>query len=447
MQRYFIIALLLIMTGALYPETATAQFSQNTPPIWPLPELLKIIKEGLSNNKEIQSLESQVTRFKEEIPFAGSLGDPRLGIGLLNLPVDSFRFDKEPMTQKQLFIAQKIPWFGKLNLKTQLAVLKVGRQEAILMAKQLELARQIATAYFELGFIAGSREINERLAGMVKQILRVTEIGYAAGRGLQQDVLLAQVEFSKLLDEKIMLKKKYRTLEDRINELLNRESFTPVPIPGKMIYPDVRLSVKKLQARALKQNPWIRVRASDVKQACLKIELALKDYWPDMDFKMAYGQRDEDRTGRDLDDFVSASVAINIPLWKESRQDKKLAARRAGHQAAMKFYQNLIKSLPYKVDALAAEVSYTQNSYRLMADALIVQAEQLAQSSLAAYKVGKVEFATMIRARVQLLRLELQAEKYLFNIYQNLAELEEIIGGSLLPQDISIASLPDQEDK
>ncbi len=431
------------MTGALYPESATAQPSQNAPPIRPPPELLKIIKEGLSNNKEIQSLESQVASLKEEIPFAGSLADPRIGIGLLNLPVDTFRFDQEPMTQKQLFVAQKIPWFGKLSLKTQLAVLKADRQEAILIAKQLELARQLSTAYFELGFIAGSRKINERLAGMMKQILRVTEIGYAAGRGLQQDVLLAQVEFSKLLDEKIMLKKKYRTLEDRINELLNRESFTPVPLPGKMIYPNVRLSVKKLQAQALKQNPWIRVRASDVKQAGLKIELALKDYWPDMDFKVAYGQRDEDRTGRDLDDFVSASVVINIPLWKENRQDKKLAASRAGRQAAMKFYQNLIKSLPHKVDALSAEVSYTQNSYRLMADALIVQAEQLAQSSLAAYKVGKIEFATMIRARVQLLRLELQAEKYLFNIYQKLAELEEIIGGSLLLKDISIASSPD----
>ena len=44
---------------------------------------------------------------------------------------------------------------------------------------------------------------------MVKQILRVTEIGYAAGRGLQQDVLLAQVEFSKLLDEKIILQTSY----------------------------------------------------------------------------------------------------------------------------------------------------------------------------------------------------------------------------------------------
>ncbi|MCD6271319.1 MAG: TolC family protein [Deltaproteobacteria bacterium] len=311
---HFLIRLALIIALALFLAGATVKPLRAAPPIWPPPDLAKIIDEGLSQNKEIQSLKLQVTSLKEEIPFAGSLADPRVGIGLLNLPVDTFRFDQEPMTQKQLFIAQKIPWFGKLSLKTQIAVLKAYRQEAILMAKQLELARQIATAYYELGFIAGSRKINERLAGMVNRILRMTEIGYAAGRGLQQDVILAQVEFSKILDEKIMLGKKYRTLEDKINELLNRESFTPVNPPGKMIYPDVRLNVKNLQAQALKKNPWIRVRESDVKQADLKIELAMKDYWPDMDFKVAYGQRDEDFTDRDLDDFVSASVVINIPL-------------------------------------------------------------------------------------------------------------------------------------
>jgi outer membrane protein TolC len=427
----FTIALALFLAGA------TAKPLRAAPPIWPPPDLAKIIDEGLSKNKEIQSLEAQITSLKEEIPFAGSLADPRVGIGLLNLPVDTFRFDQEPMTQKQLFIAQKIPWFGKLSLKTQMAVLKAYRQEAILTAKKLELARQIAAAYFELGFIDSSRKINERLSGMVNRILRMTEIGYATGQGLHQDVILAQVEFSKLLDEKIMLGKKYRTLEDKINELLNRESFTPVNPPGKMIYPDVKLSVKKLQAQALKNNPWIKVRESDVKQADLRVELAMKDYWPDMDFKVAYGQRDEDRTGRDLDDFVSASVVINIPLWKETRQDKKLAASKADRQAAMNSYQNLIKSLPHKVDAISAEVSYTQNSYRFMADAMITQAEQLAQSSMAAYQVGKVEFATMIRARIQLLRLELKAEKYLFDIYQKLAELEEIIGGSLLLQDVA----------
>ncbi|NIV98542.1 TolC family protein, partial [Candidatus Saccharibacteria bacterium] len=71
-----------------------------------------LIEEGLTHNKEIQSIETQVESLKEEISFAGSLEDIRLGLAILNLPADSFRFDREPMTQKQISLAQKVPWFG-----------------------------------------------------------------------------------------------------------------------------------------------------------------------------------------------------------------------------------------------------------------------------------------------------------------------------------------------
>ena len=63
--------------------------------------LVELIAEGLAQNKEIQSLEAKVQSFQEEVSFAGSLEDPRLGFGVLNLPTDSWEFDEEPMTQKR----------------------------------------------------------------------------------------------------------------------------------------------------------------------------------------------------------------------------------------------------------------------------------------------------------------------------------------------------------
>lgn len=201
---------------------------------------------------------------KEEIPFAGSLDDLRLGFAILNLPTDTFSFNQEAMTQKQIFIAQKFPWFGKLDLKSQRATLMAVRQEAVLQARRLELARKIAISYYELGFVATSLEINKRLTDTVSQLLRVAETRYATGRGLQQDVLQAQVELSKLLDEKIRLEKRRRTLEDKINGLLNRESFTPVRPPDGLNYPDLQLNVKDLQNKALKENPQLRVRQTKI---------------------------------------------------------------------------------------------------------------------------------------------------------------------------------------
>jgi outer membrane protein TolC len=364
------------------------------------------------------------------------LNDPRIGIGLLNIPTDHFRFDQEPMTQKQIFIAQKIPWFGKLDLRSQQAAMKAIRQEAILNAKRLELAREIATDYYELGFVASSQKINDRLINLLTQLLRVSETRYAAGQGLQQDVLHAQVELSKLLDEQITLDKKRRTLEDRINSLLNRESFIPVTPPESLPYNDPVLKIEKLQPQALKMNPWLKIKQAEIELTGLEIELARKDYWPDFDFKVAYGQREEDFNGRDLPDFVSTSVVMNIPLWKKNRQDKKLAASQLSHQAALQFYRNLANGLPHKIDALVTDIRNIRKNYRLITDALIVQAEQWARSSLTAYEVDKVNFNTMINAQIRLLRFELQSENYLFSLYKKRAELEELLGTPLLSQNL-----------
>lgn len=399
--------------------------------IWAPPKLSELIEEGLAQNKEIQSLESQVESLKAEIPFAGALDDPRLGFGILNLPADSFSFDEEPMTQKQLSIAQKIPWFGKLDLRSQKATLKAIRQQAILEAKRLELARKIAVVYYEFGFINKNLKINQRLTEIVNQLLRVAETRYATGRGLQQDVLQAQVELSKLLDEKITLEKRRRTLADRINELLNRERFMVVEPSTGLEFISLQLNPEELTSKALQENPQLRVKQTEIDIAQVETELAKKDYWPDMDFKLAYGQRDEDRTGRSLPDFVSGQVVINIPLWQKTRQDPKLAATQKAREAAEKSYRNLVKSLPFQVDALITEIRDTQENYKLFTEALLLQADQWARSSQAAYEVGSVEFNTMINAQIRLLQFELKADKYLFNIYKKRAELEEVLGGSI----------------
>ena len=431
MQRFSASRLIFIAAlfglGLVVCKTLMAQALVNAPQ-----PLVELIEEGLVQNKEIQSLEAKVQSLEEEVSFAGSLEDLRLGFGVLNLPTDSWEFDEEPMTQKTVFLAQKFPWFGKLSLRSQRQALMASEQQAMLEAKKLELARKIATAYYELGFVLTNHGINERLTDMVTQLLKVAETRYASGEGLQQDVPQAQVELSKLIDEKIVLEKRRRTLRDQINELLNREQFMSIKPLMDLEYPEVQLdsqALKDLKEKSLAHNPWLRLRQAKVAQSEVEIKLAKKEYWPDMDFKVAYGQRDKDFTGRNLPDFFSATVTVNLPVWAKSRQNKKLAASKKSHDAAIKSYRNLAESLPYQVNVLATEIKNTQKNYKLYVDALLVQSEQWARSSLAAYEVGKVEFNTMVNAQILLLRAELQAKRYLYSIYQKLAELKELIGG------------------
>ena len=201
--------------------------------LFPTPApLQQLLEQTDANNDRLRQFEAEIEALLDEVPAARALDDPVLILGINALPTDSFSFSQEPMTQKQIFIAQKFPWFGKLDLKSQKVALAAAKKKDMLRALTLELHRAVSETYFELAFIDRSIEVNTELQQMVGQILRVAEAAYASGRGLQQDVLQAQVELGKLIDEKTTLISRKRILEDQLNELVNEGRFVSVKTDG-----------------------------------------------------------------------------------------------------------------------------------------------------------------------------------------------------------------------
>jgi outer membrane protein TolC len=239
------------------------------------------------------------------------------------------------------------------------------------------------------------------------------------------------VELGKLIDEQIELEKRQYTLAARINELLNRPAYGEVQGPGDPTLPELVLDPEAVQRWALDYNPMLRVRQADIDRALVNIDLARKNYYPDMDFNVAYGQRDEDRTGRDLPDFVSASVVVNLPLWQGQKQDKQLLAEENRHKAATKAYESLQLALPHQVDAVLNEIDAIQENLRLFGGGLLEQTANWSQSALSAYEVGKVDFDTMIKAHMRALQFQLQAQRYRFQYTTKLTELETLAGIAL----------------
>jgi outer membrane protein TolC len=426
-RKYLVTLLAATVITLLLPLAVHAQNK-----IWAPPHLQSLIQEGLTNNQSIKSMQSAIDALDEQVSLAGALPDPRLGVALLNLPVDSFRFDEEPMTQKQVFLAQKLPWYGKRGLKEEQALFAVKQKKMELSAKKLALSRKIASTYYELAFIIQSQNVNQQLTDIIKQILRSTESRYAAGKGLQQDIFQAQVELSKLKEEATNLRKKRRVTEDHLNNLLGREFYQPI-IPSPTPSPEFSLpyfsfSVQDLKDIASKNNPQLKAMQYEILTAKTGIDLARKDYWPDMDFKIAYGQREESKAGNDWPDFFSTGVTLNIPLWYKTKQDKKVAATSASHRSKSLAYQNFSESLHFQIDAAATEIMDLQDNLLLFNDSLLPQSKNWAKASMREYEVGQIEFNAMIKSQTQLFKFELQAKRYLFSIYQKRAELEEMLG-------------------
>ena len=78
--------------------------------------LSQFIEEALKNNPKIKSYYNRWAASKMKVPQVGSLKDPVIGFGILNLPAKEPHFNLEPMTGKQLTISQIFPFPGKLTL-------------------------------------------------------------------------------------------------------------------------------------------------------------------------------------------------------------------------------------------------------------------------------------------------------------------------------------------
>lgn len=393
--------------------------------------LRDLIREGFQNNREIVALQRQISAHRQEIRAAGTWDDPVVGLGLLNLPVNTFDFDQEPMTQKQISISQRIPWFGKLDLKTRHVALDVMRLETTLAARKLALLRELAQAWYQLGFTLESQAINTAMISKVEQMIRIAETNYATGSGLQQDVLQAQVEQSRLMDTRILLEKERRTLEDRIQALLNREHVGALVAPDLADLPSAAIESDSWITVALQKNPDLAGRRIESQMAEVDADLARKSYWPDPNIQVAYGQRDEDPMGNDRDDFFSASISFSLPLWARNKQNAQLEASLDRLKAARARIEDLSTRLPHQIDAILTELRQLRAKQDLFHSAILVQAEQWAQSAMAAYRVGKLDFNAMISAHLRLLTIELQASEYLYQYYQKLAQLNQITGGGL----------------
>ncbi|MGM0454333.1 MAG: TolC family protein [Thermodesulfobacteriota bacterium] len=414
-------------------------------PITATGDLDRIIEEGLAENGAIKSMEAEIDALKNEITAAGALPDPKLGVGLLNMPVDTFSFRQAPMTQKQVSLEQAIPWLSKLDLESKTVALTARQKAKKLDGLRLSIARKIAENYYQLGDIAYRLDINEQLIDMVKRIRRDTQDRYAVGEGLQQDIFEAEVKLNELEDMQIMLESNRKTLEDRLNALLNRKQFESVSPPQTLPLPEMQLSKKALTRAALANNPDILAQQAAIARAQTAVELAGKDYYPDCNVSFAYGQREEDAAGNDLADFFTAAVKFDLPVWQDTKQDKKLAAALENRRAAKRTYQDLVRRLPHDVDALIAEIRDLRSRYRVYQDRLLPNARQWARSAVDAYEVGDLEFSTMIEAKLRVLRFAQQMEGFVYQIYQKRAAMEATVGlpvAEIEKQDNTNKSLP-----
>ena len=185
-------------------------------------DLESLIEEALANNPALNLLHLRWSAAAARIPQAGALQDPLFKVELSNVPLNRFDFDSTPMSGKQLMIRQKLPYWGKRADRERLAEHATAVTEAAYRDREGGIVNLVKQAYFSLAFLDRSIGITTKNEALLEDFIRIALTKYAVGKGLQQDVLKAQVSLSSLKGRLLMLQRQRRHAEAQLNTVLNR---------------------------------------------------------------------------------------------------------------------------------------------------------------------------------------------------------------------------------
>ncbi|MDH3257802.1 MAG: TolC family protein [Nitrospinota bacterium] len=388
------------------------------------------IETAKKQNPNLLEANNRINIYKQIPDQRSSWNDPMLTFGLANLPVDTFSFRQEAMTQKQVQLTQEIPFPGKTALRKEAADKDVSIVGWNLKELELKIIRQVKESFFELCFINSAIETTEQNKILLKQFVTIAESKYSVGKGIQQDVLKAQVELSKIMDELIELRQLQASETAKLNILMNRLPQEPLEIPHGLTQTDFKLNIETLQGLAEKNRPFLQGIQSAINKFTITKELAEKEYYPNFQVGVRYGQR-QDSPFQDHPDFVTGFIGVNIPIWFATKQRKKVAEENYRILTAKDSYNAARNDVFLKIKLIMDKEIKGQKLISLIKTGIIPQARQSLESALAAYSVDKIDFLTLIDNQVTLLNWEIKYHRQLTDYEQNLAALEHVVGQSL----------------
>jgi outer membrane protein TolC len=335
------------------------------------------------------------------------------------------------MTQLQFGVSQAFPFPGKLALKEQAAEYEAAAGLDNVYELRLRLKQQVTSSWWELYYIDRSLEVIDANLNLLRQFVKIAETKYKVGDGLQQDVLLAQLELSKLLEQEIQVKSLRENEVATLNTLMGENAYKHISLSASANKTLAAIpSVEALVAEANEKNPLLKKDENLISAAKSQLDLAEKEYYPDFKVGVNYGDRSGiNPNGSRRDDFLSLMFNMSVPLYASSKQDKGVSQRQnelSQRKYSLQDTQNAISS---RIVSLSSGYSKSRDLFTLFDTGIIPQAQQTVDSMLSGYRVSEVDFLNLVGSQITLLNYQLRYWRALSQGKQFLAKLDEITVG------------------
>ncbi len=357
---------------------------------------------ALAQAPSLQAQQQSLAGAQASAPAAATLPDPRLIVGLDNLPIsgaDRWSLSRDFMTMQRIGLMQDVPNRAKREARAAGAQARIDRETALLVVARLMVQREVALAWSGVYF--AQRRLTQLDALDAENRLLQDTLGarIAAGRAQPAEHTMARQEALALADRR----------DDALRDLAKARSalarWVGARAADALIGEPPALAVQAETVRAgLHRHAEILPYAALQAQASAEAREADAEQRGDWAWELVYSKR-----GPQYGDMVSMQLTFDLPWQKSQRQLPQLAAKQQEALRIASERDDTVRRHRDEVEGQLAELAALDaQRARLGANGQPLAAERVALA-MASYQAGRGDLASVLGARREAVETRLRA--------------------------------------
>ena len=411
-------------------------------------QLNTLIEIALNQDSNRKQYFAQSQAMRETGIASATLMDPKLKVGFGGLPVDSFQFDEDPMTNISVGLMQQFERGNTLDLQQKKASQQADGLALQVEARELTVANSMTQLWLELGYQQVAEGVMRENRRLLVELENYVQTNYSIGKSEAQDLLNAQLQVSKL-DEKLQANQQVqRRLISQLSEWLGSDWLGTQAISSQTLDSQGTLKAtnqidwsvleNKLATnldstkhyQLLMEHPLVKITDATISSNQTQVELAEQAYTPQFGVEVMYAHRQANNmAGEPASDLVSAYLTVDIPLFTGNRQDKTLSAAQHQVGAAKSQKDTLLAQMNAQVNALLVDKANLTQRLERYQSSLLPQASARIRAVERGYQNNTAQFNDVISATADELTLKLEQQRLITDLNIVNSKLASLLSG------------------
>ncbi|MGF6092328.1 TolC family protein [Pseudomonas sp. 18173] len=332
---------------------------------------------------------------------AGELPDPKLLLGVQNYPVggpDRWSIDQDFMTMQMVGVRQEMPNGDKRKARIEVANAAIDRAAAERRVERLNVRQSTALAWISSYSVERKDALFQDLYKENRLLADTVRAQIAGGRAQPADAVTPKQEAVQLAEQQDELIRQRTQARAALKRWIGPAA-NDKPVGSLPQWPvDTSSYAHKLQ-----HHPELAAFAPMTREAQAKVREAESQKRSDWSWEVDYQHR-----GREFGDMVSVQFSWDLPLFPDTRQNPKIAAKQAELSQLEAEREALSREHTEQLESELADYERLNRAVQRNQQSLLPLAREKVELSMASYRAGKGDLNAVVAARRELVEARLK---------------------------------------